>query len=306
MHPFVLGMLLLAAEEAAPLPDAPTPTALAAAKMTLPDGFHATLFAGEPDVVKPIAMTFDDRGRLWVVESHSYPNWMTDGKAGNDRILIFEDTTGNGPFRQPHGLPRQRHEPVRHHPRLRRRLALRDAEPALHPRSSRRRRQPAGPPAGRARRLGPQGQAQRLQQPDLGPRRLALRLQRHPRPTRASASPARRTTSASPSTAASGAIIRPRKTSRPFARGTTNPWGLDFDDHGEVFITNCVIKHLFHVVPGAHFQRMYGQDLNPHVYDLMRELRRPHPLGRRRLDRRRAAARAPTARPAAATPTSAP
>ena len=35
------------------------------------------------------------------------------------------------------------------------------------------------------------------------------------------------------------------------AHGTTNPWGLDFDDYGEVFITNCVIPHLFHVVPGV-------------------------------------------------------
>jgi putative heme-binding domain-containing protein len=36
-----------------------------------------------------------------------------------------------------------------------------------------------------------------------------------------------------------------------------------------MFITNCVIKHLFHVIPGAHFRRMYGQDLNPQCYGLM-------------------------------------
>jgi hypothetical protein len=30
-----------------------------------------------------------------------------------------------------------------------------------------------------------------------------------------------------------------------------------------------VIKHLFHVIPGGHFDRMYGQDVNPHVYKLM-------------------------------------
>ena len=36
-----------------------------------------------------------------------------------------------------------------------------------------------------------------------------------------------------------------------------------------MFITNCVIKHIFHVVPGAHFQRMFGQDFNPHLYRLM-------------------------------------
>jgi putative heme-binding domain-containing protein len=53
------------------------------------------------------------------------------------------------------------------------------------------------------------------------------------------------------------------------AWGTTNPWGLDFDDYGQAFITNCVINHLWHAVPGSHFQRMFGQDLNPHVYELM-------------------------------------
>ncbi len=34
-------------------------------------------------------------------------------------------------------------------------------------------------------------------------------------------------------------------------------------------MTNCVIKHLFHVVPGAHYQRMFGQDLNANCYSLM-------------------------------------
>ena len=61
-----------------------------------------------------------------------------------------------------------------------------------------------------------------------------------------------------------------KKKFEAFAYGTTNPWGLDFDEHGEMFITNCVIDHLWHVVPGAHFERMYGQDLNPHVYGLMK------------------------------------
>jgi putative heme-binding domain-containing protein len=53
------------------------------------------------------------------------------------------------------------------------------------------------------------------------------------------------------------------------AHGTTNPWGLDFDDFGEAFITNCVIAHLFRVVSGSHFDRMYGNDFNPHLYGLM-------------------------------------
>ena len=49
-----------------------------------------SLFAAEPDVVQPIAMTIDHKGRLWVVENYSYPIWL-GGPRGKDRILIFED-----------------------------------------------------------------------------------------------------------------------------------------------------------------------------------------------------------------------
>ena len=45
----------------------------AAKEMTLPAGFKATLFAGEPDVKQPIALAIDDRGRLWVAEAYEYP-----------------------------------------------------------------------------------------------------------------------------------------------------------------------------------------------------------------------------------------
>ena len=58
-------------------------------------GCGATLFAAEPDVRQPIAMTFDDRGRLWVAESYSYGAWKKEGK---DRILIFEDNDSDGHF----------------------------------------------------------------------------------------------------------------------------------------------------------------------------------------------------------------
>src|SRR5262245_25747285 len=74
---------------------APISAKEAASKFTLPDGFHATLFAGEPDIVQPMSFTFDDRGRMWVVECLSYPKWREDG-IGNDRITILEDTDNDG------------------------------------------------------------------------------------------------------------------------------------------------------------------------------------------------------------------
>ena len=60
-----------------------------------------------------------------------------------------------------------------------------------------------------------------------------------------------------------------RKVFEVVCRGTTNPWGLDYDEHGQFFFTNNVIGHLWHVIPGAHYMRMFGVDFNPHLYDLI-------------------------------------
>src|SRR5205085_487452 len=78
----------------------------AAKAMTVPEGFRVTLFAGEPDVHQPIAFCFDHRGRLWVVEAYVYPRRHPEKgpvlpdaeKAKGDKILIFEDTDGDGKF----------------------------------------------------------------------------------------------------------------------------------------------------------------------------------------------------------------
>lgn len=67
-------------------------------RMILPAGFRVELFASEPDVVNPIAMNWDEQGRLWVVESIEYPyprEFWPDG-GGKDRIRILEDTDGDG------------------------------------------------------------------------------------------------------------------------------------------------------------------------------------------------------------------
>ena len=50
----------------------------------------------EPDIVKPIAMAWDERGRLWIAETIDYPNDIHPGRPGRDRIKILEDTNGDG------------------------------------------------------------------------------------------------------------------------------------------------------------------------------------------------------------------
>jgi hypothetical protein len=62
--------------------------------MYLPPGFKAEAVVSEPDIHQPIAMAFDERGRIWVAEAYSYPVRQPEGQ-GLDKIVIFEDTDGD-------------------------------------------------------------------------------------------------------------------------------------------------------------------------------------------------------------------
>lgn len=63
-------------------------------RMQVPKGFHVDLVASEPLLVNPVAMCFDERGRVWVTESVEYPR-MAAGK-GRDRVKVLEDTNNDG------------------------------------------------------------------------------------------------------------------------------------------------------------------------------------------------------------------
>lgn len=66
-------------------------------RIIVPEGFHVELFAAEPDLAgKPLCITWDERGRLWVCETVDYPNELQPGNEGRDRIRICEDTDGDG------------------------------------------------------------------------------------------------------------------------------------------------------------------------------------------------------------------
>ncbi|MFO0909522.1 MAG: PVC-type heme-binding CxxCH protein [Isosphaeraceae bacterium] len=64
--------------------------------LVLPTGFEAKLFVSEPEIAKPLCMTWDHRGRLWIAESTDYPNNLKKVGTGDDRIKICEDTDGDG------------------------------------------------------------------------------------------------------------------------------------------------------------------------------------------------------------------
>ncbi len=62
----------------------------------VPVGWRLELFASEPQIINPICMAWDERGRLWVAETVDYPNEIAEGRKGRDSIKILEDTDGDG------------------------------------------------------------------------------------------------------------------------------------------------------------------------------------------------------------------
>jgi glucose/arabinose dehydrogenase len=76
------------------LPNRPYSPQEAIEAMTVPPGFAVELVASEPEIVNPIAMAFDDRGRVYVTESLEYPRKAPG--PGRDRVKVLEDTDGDG------------------------------------------------------------------------------------------------------------------------------------------------------------------------------------------------------------------
>src|SRR2546425_754814 len=90
-----LGAWSLALGASALAADADDPAA-ELASFQVADGFAVNLFASEKEgVIKPIQMRFDARGRLWVIGSTVYPQ-IEPGQEPNDKVLILEDTDGDG------------------------------------------------------------------------------------------------------------------------------------------------------------------------------------------------------------------
>jgi putative membrane-bound dehydrogenase-like protein len=75
---------------------APVSPAESIKHLSVPGGFRVELFAAEPDIVKPIAIAWDRRGRAFIAETLDYPNNKQPNGQGHDRIILVEDTNGDG------------------------------------------------------------------------------------------------------------------------------------------------------------------------------------------------------------------
>lgn len=73
--------------------------AKAVESLTVPEGYQVELFASEsdfPNLANPVQLSFDDRGRLWVATMPSYPHYRPGDERPDDKLLIYEDTDGDG------------------------------------------------------------------------------------------------------------------------------------------------------------------------------------------------------------------
>lgn len=248
--------------------------------LQLPGGFKAALIASEPDLVQPIAFTFDERGRIWVVEGNSYPKPREVG-AGQDRIKILEDKDGDGVFETKkifcEGLnlvsgielgfggvwvgaaPYLMFIPDKDH----------DDKPDVLDRTS--------PPSNLVPGLkfdaialldgwGSQDTHETLNSFIWGPDGWLYGCHgvfTHSKVGKPGTPEGQR----KPINAGIWRYHPVRHEFEIFAEGTSNPWGLDYDQYGEFFVTACVIPHLYHIVPGGRYQRQAGQHFNPYTYD---------------------------------------
>ncbi len=232
------------------------------ARMKIPADMEVTCFAAEPDVKQPVSFTIDDRGRLWVAEAYSYPKWAA---TGNDRIIILEDTDGDGvsdkrtvfydklnyvtgieygfggvfvtsppslyfiPDRNDDGVP--------------------DSEPIVLLDGFGYKQSAHNIVNGAT--YGPDGW---LYAGHGGTSFSVLGKPGTPEEERIQYD---------------GGVWRYhpiRHVFEPVCEGFTNPWGIDFDEHGQAFISNCVLPHIYHIIPGGHYDRRRESTLYKHIY----------------------------------------
>ncbi len=250
-------------------------------EMTLVDGFKANAWAGEPMVTQPIAFCWDDRGRIWVAENRDYESRGSGfSNFGDSRIVILEDTNRDGkadtrkiflegiPFPSAiavgfDGLylgapPNLLFVPDKNQDD---KGEQDDIEVLLTGWGIRDRHETIN-----SFHWGPDGWLYGLEG-FATPSKIRKpvgkgKIYKHKEPFPQDLLEAN-------GVDINGGVWRFHPIKKRFeavAHGFSNPWGIDYDKKGQLFITACVIPHLFHVIPGGIYHRQGGQHFNPYVY----------------------------------------
>jgi putative membrane-bound dehydrogenase-like protein len=237
--------------------------------MKVPEGFSVKVFAGEPDVFQPIAFTIDDRGRLWVVENYSYPDWKAEG---NDRIVIFEDKDGDGKFDTSKVF----------YDKLNMASAIEvgfggvwvGSCPSLYFIPDKDGDDvPDAAPEVVLDGWEHQDMHEILNSFNWGPDGWLYGTQGVFTFSKVG-KPGTPDKDRIPLNACVWRLHPQTRKFEVFAHGTSNPWGVDWNDHGQAFITACVIPHLYHIVQGGLYQRQSGKHYNEAAYDDIKTIAR--------------------------------
>jgi putative membrane-bound dehydrogenase-like protein len=254
----------------------------AIAAMTVKDGFVVNTWASEPMMTQPMAFCWDDRGRLWIAENKDYESRGHGfSNSGQSRILILEDTNQDGvadkkkifmegiafPAALAVGfdgvfvgappnllfVPDRNHDDKADENDIEVRLTgwgIRDRHETLN-----------------SLHWGPDGWlygCQGFATPSNVRKPVGKgKLYKHN-------DPFPEDILEGDGVEINGGVWRYHPVKDRFevvAHGFSNPWGIDYDANGQLFISACVIPHMWHVIPGGIYHRQGGQHFNPYVYN---------------------------------------
>ncbi len=227
-------------------------------QMSVPKGFTVEAVAHEPDIVNPVAMAIDERGRFWITESFEYPR--REPGPGKDRVKILEDTDADGKADKvtifadglniPSGIAVGHGGVwVANAPDI---LYLQDTDGD----GKADKQEVVVTGFGRkdthelpnSLTWGPDGwlyglngvfNFSHVKYPETSPHFK----QDHP---------------GWPITCALFRIHPKTREFQVFCEGTSNPWGVAFDQEGSAFVSACVIDHLWHLVETGYYHRQGG------------------------------------------------
>jgi putative membrane-bound dehydrogenase-like protein len=251
-------------------------------EMTVMDGYDVNVWASEPMMTQPMAFCWDDRGRMWIAENRDYESRGRGfSNSGDSRILILEDTNGDGvadskkvfmeglafPAAIAVGFdgvyigapPYLLFVPDKNGDD---KAEVEDIEILLTGWGIRDRHETLN-----SLHWGPDGWLYGLQgfatpskvRKPQGKSRLFKHKDPFPEDILEGEG-----------VDINGGVWRYHPQKDKFevvSHGFSNPWGIDYDAKGQLFISACVIPHLWHVIPGGIYHRQGGQHYNPYVYN---------------------------------------